>query len=569
VSTKTVASSSVAESYLSLLRERGVERLFVNAGTDFPPIIEAYGRVRDSKLELPEPLVCSHENLAVGMAHGAYLAGGRPQAVMLHVSVGTANAICGLLNATRDRVPILLTAGRTPLFEEGAFGSRSGSIHWAQEMFDQAGMLRELVKWDYELRDGLQVEAVVDRAVGLAMTEPRGPIYLTLPREVLARPMDGFAYRDQPLALPAPPSPDEEAVAELADLMARARFPVIAASAAGTDRRAVELLSELASRFAIGVVEQLPRTLNLPGDHPLHLGYSVGPALPVADVLCFLECDVPWIPAMHAPRDETVVVQTGVDPLFSRYPIRSHRANLAIQAAPRRLLEALGAALEERKGAIDDDRHQRVAALAAEVRARQDQAVEADVRGGSGEISRTYLNWALSQVRTPDAVVVNEYWAQAGLLRSTEPGTYFGTPPAGGLGWGLPAALGVKLEQPDRTVIAAVGDGSYLFANPAACHHAAAMHDLPVLVVVCTNSKWAAVEGATRGMYPEGHAVQEERVPLSRLEPVPAFERYAEASGGFGAVVGERSELLPTLRKALDVVHSEHRQALVNVLCPA
>jgi acetolactate synthase-1/2/3 large subunit len=423
------------------------------------------------------------------------------------------------------------------------------------------------VKWDYELRDGQQIEAVVDRAVGMAMSEPRGPIYLTLPREVLARRMEGFSYRDQPLALPAPPSPDPEAIGELADLIARAQFPVIAASAAGRDPRAVALLSDLARRFAIGVVENLPRTMNLPGDHPLHLGYRLGPVLPVADVVCFVECDVPWIPAMESPRDETILVHAGVDPLFSRYPIRSHRANLAIQSSPRNLLEALGAALEERS--IDPGRYERVAALAAENRARQEQTVEADARAGGSEITRTYLNWALAEVRPKDAIVVNEYWAQAPLLASTEPGTYFGTPPAGGLGWGLPAALGVQLEQPDRTVIATVGDGSYLFANPAACHHAAAMHDLPVLTIVHTNAKWAAVEGAARGMYPQGHAMEEERVPLSRLDPVPAFERYAEASGGFGALVTERAELIPTLRKALDVVRTEHRQAVVNVISPA
>jgi acetolactate synthase-1/2/3 large subunit len=307
--------------------------------------------------------------------------------------------------------------------------------------------------------------------------------------------------------------------------------------------------------------------MNLPGDHPLHLGYRLGPVLPVADVVCFVECDVPWIPAMESPRDETVLVHAGVDPLFSRYPIRSHRANLAIQSSPRNLLEALGAALEERS--IDPARYERVAALAAENRARQEQAIEADARAGGSEITRTYLNWALAEVRPKDAVVVNEYWAQAPLLASTEPGTYFGTPPAGGLGWGLPAALGVQLEQPDRTVIATLGDGSYLFANPAACHHAAAMHDLPVLTIVHTNAKWGAVEGAARGMYPQGHAMEEERVPLSRLDPVPAFERYAEASGGFGALVTERAELIPTLRKALDVVRTEHRQAVVNVLSPA
>ena len=102
-----------------------------------------------------------HENLAVAMAHGVYLMTGRPQAVMVHVNVGTANAINNIINLTRDRVPVILAAGRTPITEKGKFGARNRHIHWAQEMFDQAGMLRELVKWDYELRVPEQVADVV------------------------------------------------------------------------------------------------------------------------------------------------------------------------------------------------------------------------------------------------------------------------------------------------------------------------------------------------------------------------------------------------------------------------
>jgi acetolactate synthase-1/2/3 large subunit len=178
------------------------------------------------------------------------------------------------------------------------------------------------------------------------------------------------------------------------------------------------------------------------------------------------------------------------------------------------------------------------------------------------------MNAALRQVLTPDTVVVNEYWAQPQILAQTEPGSYFGPTPAGALGWGVPAALGVQLAWPDRTVIATVGDGSYLFANPAACHQAMAMHDLPVLTVVCTNAKWAAVESAALRMYPQGHAASaEELTPFARLDPVPAFEKYAEASGGHGELVGERIDLLPALRRALRVVREERRHALVNVRC--
>ncbi len=185
------AVTTVAEAYLSLLRDRGVSRLFVNAGTDFAPFVEAYARQKQSGLDFPELVICAHENLAISMAHGAYLGDGRVQAVMVHTSVGTANAVCGMFNAATDRVPILLAAGRTPLFEDSVLGSRDGGIHWAQEMYDQASMVREFVKWDYELRDGVQVAAVLDRAIDIAMAAPRGPVYLSLPREVLARDASG------------------------------------------------------------------------------------------------------------------------------------------------------------------------------------------------------------------------------------------------------------------------------------------------------------------------------------------------------------------------------------------
>ena len=180
-------AETTAEAYLALLADRGVDYLFGNAGTDFASIIEALSKAQLGEAKAPIPVTVPHENVAVSMAHGYYLVTGRPQAVMVHVTVGTANAVCGIMNAARERVPILFAAGRTPINEDGALGARSIYIHWAQEMFDQASMVRELVKWEYELRNPEQLETVVDRAVSLAMTEPKGPIYLQLPREALAK----------------------------------------------------------------------------------------------------------------------------------------------------------------------------------------------------------------------------------------------------------------------------------------------------------------------------------------------------------------------------------------------
>src|SRR5262249_38328405 len=174
-----------------------------------------------------------HENVAMAMAHGYYRIAGKPAAVMVHVTVGTANAINGLINAARDNVPLLLAAGRTPLTETGSVASRNRPIHWGQEAFDQGGRLREYVKWDYELRAGQPVEAVVDRALDIAMSEPRGPVYLTLPREVLAGP-GTKPRRDavRPLGAVAP-EPARAAIEEAAQLIAKAGVPLIVTSSSG------------------------------------------------------------------------------------------------------------------------------------------------------------------------------------------------------------------------------------------------------------------------------------------------------------------------------------------------
>jgi acetolactate synthase I/II/III large subunit len=562
----TPSPETAAEAFLAQLRLRGVDRLFVNSGTDFAPLVEAYARQKDSGLDLPDVVVCAHENLAVSMAHGSYLGDGRVQAVMLHTSVGTANAVCAVFNAARSRVPVLLSAGRTPLFEHSVLGARDYPIHWAQEMFDQAGMLRELVKWDYELRDAGHAREVVDRALDVATTEPRGPVYLSLPREVLAGPVLDDTEPPAPSA-PSAAHPDPDAVAALAGHLAAARFPVIVTAESGADRETVPALDALCRRFSVAVLENGPRHVNVPADHPMHVGYQLPDVLVDADVVCFLDLDVPWIPSGTGPAPDAVVVQCGPDPHFSRYPMRTHRSDLSVTTSIPALLPPLAAALERLEDTIDPERGARIAARAQRWRDRRAAVLDREA-AADGPITKAFMNLTLAQVRPADAVVVNEYWTSPELLGATVPGTYFGTPPAGGLGWGLPAALGVQLARPAATVIATLGDGAYLFANPAACHQAMAMHDLPVLTIVCDNAHWGAVQGSALRMYPEGHAAQAPDLsPLARLDPAPAFAAYAEASGGYGMRVSARAELRPALEAALRVVREERRHALVDVVC--
>ena len=562
------AVATAAEAFLCSLRRRGVEHFYIGSGTDSAPIVEAYARQPQSGLGFPKPVVAVHENLAVGMAHGYTMVTGRPQAVMLHVSVGAANAVCGIMNAARSQVPMFFTAGRTPLYEHGRFGARDNTIHWGQEMFDQAGMMRELVKWDYELRDPQNLDDLVDRGMNIAMEAPRGPIYLTLPREVLAQPVQDH----QPPAtqsVPTEPAPDPAGVERLAQALMAADTPVIVCTASGTDTETPALLVELAERFGVAVAESKPRVVNFPSTHALHAGYDMATVFARADALLFLESDVPWLPGKTQPKAEAFVAHAACEPLFARYPVRSFRSDLSLTSNVRLLLQALIARLDA-LGAAAGAPERRVNGLALARSAQQVLAQRAaqDAQA-QGPISKIFLSRCLDEVRDEHDIVVNEYSALREQMRFTEPNTFFLHPNAGGLGWGVPAALGAKQARPASTVFAVVGDGAYLFANPSACHQASAMHQLPIVTVVFNNGGWDAVQKSTFAMYQDTHAAAHAQAhgfaPLSSLDPLPAFELYAQASGGHGERVSAREELIPALRRAIEATR-RGQQALINVI---
>lgn len=561
------APRTAAEAFLHTLARLGVEHLYVGAGTDTAPVIEAYARQNVSGLRFPQPVVTAHENLAVGMAHGYYMVSRKPQALMLHVSVGAANAVCGIMNAARAQVPVFLAAGRTPLLERGRFGARDNTVHWGQEMFDQAGMLREFTKWDYELRDAANTVELVERAHAIAMAEPRGPVYLTLPREVLASEVP-----QQPAAgsvcIPAAPHPDREAVRELARKLDAARFPVIVCTASGTDPRTLQQLASLADRFAIAVAESKPRVVNFPSSHALHAGFDVAGILREADALLFLESDVPWLPGKAQPRSDAFVAHAGTDPLFASHPVRHFRADLLITGTAGSLLTALAEELENLESRRAAERRRaRLSAFAASAQAAAQAQWDADEARG-GAISKIFLSRCLDQVQEDDTAVVSEYSALRECMRLDQPDSFFLLPNAGGLGWGLPAALGARQARPNHVVFAALGDGAYVFANPAACHHASAMHGLPVATVVFDNGGWDAVHKTALAVYPDSHLAEHVRrhgrAPLSDLSPIPEFTSYVTASGGLGIKVSRREELVPALRRAADSVR-RGVQALVHV----
>lgn len=548
---------TVAAAYLTHLAARGIEHLFGNAGTDFAPILDAYAWAGETGAAVPAPILAGHENLAVSMAHGYAMVSRRVPAVMVHVSVGTANMVCPALNAARENVAMLLTAGRTPVFEKGVAGARDGFIHWGQEMFDQAGMIREAVKWDYELRGAEQVGLVVDRALAIAASEPRGPVYLSLPREVLAAGAVS-AERGPAPAKAAPALPDTGQIGRAAEILTAAAQPLIVATNAGREAGGFEAVSRFAKKFAIPVVQHRPRYLALPDAHGMNLGYEPHALLAEADAVMVLESDVPWIPARAEPRAGAAVIQCGQDPLYRRLPIRGFASDLTLAGSTAGILAALEAAMG--RPVRDEARRADISMRRARERAWRENALVAAAE--ARPIDPVWASHCIGRAKDADAVLVNEYPLLLNFCAFEEPDCYFGSSSASGLGWGAGAALGAKLARPDRQVIATLGDGAFMFANPAAVHQAAALHGLPVLFVIFNNAMWGAVKRSALSLYPQraGSAL-----PFTGLGAPVAFEAICAAAGGHGERVEDPAALPDALERGLAAVRGG-QQALINVM---
>ena len=558
---------SVAEAYLELLAARGIEYFFGNGGTDFAPIIEAYAKRLAQEQPLPRPIPVPHEVTAVGMAHGYTMITGRPQVVMVHTVPGTANAIGGIVNAARSNIPMLFSAGRTPITEGDARGSRDGSIHWAQESFDQAAMVREWVKWDYELRHGADLEGVVDRAFAVAESPPAGPVYLTLPREVLAEEVQGVAYSREARQQPAGdrlPTPD--AIALAANLLSSAHNPLLVTRGAGKDPEAVQPLVQLAEQLGMPVFESGALYANFPKDHPLYAGTDVATALEEADVVVVLEADVPWTPKVTGPPEGCRVIGIGEDPLFSGYPVRGFPVDLNLSGSPRLVLQALVDAVKS--AAVDATRVQdRSEKWWGITRQRREKSKQSALSGrGRRPMDKAWFTRCLSEALGEDTVLVNELGVDVAQLNITRPGSYFGTPPSGGLGWGIGASLGAKLADPSRTVVCCVGDGSFIFGSGSAGHMVSQAQDLPVLTIVWNNGIWNAVQSATKRTYPDGYAVQTNNFAVTTLSQSFRYELICQAAGGYGERVEDPEEVPAALERAFRAVRDEKRQALLNVI---
>lgn len=547
------------------LKALGVDFVFANSGTDFPPIIEGLLDAQRRGIDLPTPITVPHEHAAVSMAHGAWQVTGRPQAVLLHTNVGLSNGATAAINAWCDQVPMILMSGRTPVTEKGRFGARTVPIGWGQEMFDQEALIRETTKWHYELRFPEQIPELLDRAWAIANSTPRGPVYLSLPREVLCEPCWAEGL-DSPSALaPVITAPDPSAVTRAAEALARAEAPLIIAQRGAGTADGFAGLSELCSRYALPLSHYWANQLAIPLAHPMQVGADPDPWLTEADVVLVLDALAPWFADKIALRDDARVIQAGPDPLFSRTPVRNFPADIALAGPTDAIIAALSRAMEAAEWDMDrvSARHARIETASNDTRNR----VAASAQAGNGApMTKEWVSHCLGQaIKGRKATVFHELGCPLAPLDLDAPNSYFQEPHSGGLGWGLPAAIGAKLADPDRLVVATMGDGSYMFANPTACHLVAEAQAVGVIVLVLNNEEWGAVRHSVEGLYPEGQARKANDVPLTSLRPSPDFTSTAKASRAYAEKITDGADLPDALERAIRISETEARQVLLDI----
>ena len=548
------------------LKALGVDYVFANSGTDFPPIIEGLIAAQGSRHDLPVAITVPHEHAAVGMAHGMTQITGKAQAVLLHTNVGLSNAATGLINAACDQIPMIVMSGRTPVTEGGRFGARTVPIGWGQEMYDQTALVREACKWDYELRFPEQVPDLLDRAWAIANSTPKGPVYLSLPREVLCEPCPDEGLTSPSKIAPVVTAPAAEAVQQAADMLAAARNPLVIAQRGAGSPEAFSRLGTFLEEWAIPLSHYWANQIAIPLDHPCHIAWSPDDMLRSADVILVLDALAPWWPDRAGPSNSAKVIQLGPDPLFARStPVRNFRADATL---PGNTALALGALIDEmerkEKNTADlNARRDRIEAASAAERDRVRDQAEA---GNTSPMTKEWVSLCLGRaIEGEKATIFHELGCPLPPLALTGHLSYFQEPHSGGLGWGLPAAMGAKLADPDRLVFATIGDGSYMFANPTVCHQVCEALDLPVITLVLNNEEWGAVRKSVTGLYRGGLASKSNDVPLTSLRPSPDFTKTAEASRSYCETVTEGMALPAAIARAIDVVKNQKRQVLLNI----
>jgi len=554
------------------LVDLGIEYLFCNLGTDHAPLIEEMAHWREQGRAFPNLILCPHENTAVHMAGGYAVATGRGQAVLVHVDAGTANAAMGLHNLCRTRIPVLLIAGRAPMSTfDGVTGGRDTYVHFIQEPFDQASVVRPYVKWEYNLAWPSMAHEVVSRAGAVMQSDPTGPVYLTLPREVLAAPVDAAsvgAYGHQNHLPVKAQGADASAVRAIAEQLMRSDNPMLVTAYAGRNREAPALIEKLAVLCGMRVCEFNTIYMNIRRDSPYFAGYNPAAFTEQADFGLMVDVDVPWIPKTTRVNPNAYWAQLDVDAIKRDIPMWGFPLNARIEGDSVRLIVQL---IEIIESSATPEFKTKAAARGlafktAHAQNRQKAASLAQAKGVVNAINPHYLCAVMGQKIDLHDVVLNEAirntMAVFEQIPREVPGSLMGLS-GGGLGFSAGTALGIKLAQADNRVIHFVGDGSFYFSNPSSVYAVANQYGLPILTVILDNGGWSAVKESTLRMYPQGEAKSTNQF-ASDLGYSTDFAAIAEAAGAHGERLTDPEQVEAAIERCLAALDAG-RSALLHV----
>jgi acetolactate synthase-1/2/3 large subunit len=438
-----------------------------------------------------------------------------------------------------------------------------------QEPRDQGEIVRQYTKLDHRLEHQDNPGAMVSRFLQVAMSEPKGPVYMSIPRETAMLPLPGstrFPTRDQ-MGVAREAWPDPTDARRVAEWLIKADNPCIYPGRAGRNPECVAALLELAELLAVPVVDQRGERVNFPASHPLQ---GTGPAPKDADVIIVMETACPWIPGPDSPKADAKIVWVDPDSVEARYKTVEYCADMWL---PVTAAGAARAITEAAKGLLTQSDRTRIETRRARLEERKqarNAAIEeaAQKAGQRRPMHPLWVSYQLGKILEPNAILVDDTLggAPATYAHRDQPGTYFKSGGSSG-GWGAGAALGAKVAKPDVDVVMASGDGYFMFGTPLPALWCAGHYGVPYLSVILVNKSYSTGVGGLRNTYPEGVAVTTENYEGGVFDPPPNFAKLAEAANGYGETVSDPAELGAALRRGLEYTR-QGTPALIAVDLP-
>jgi len=553
------------EAILEAFRSLGIDYIISSPGSEWSPVWEAVARQKVNQKAGPSYIDCWHETLAVDMALGYTQMTNRIQAVLLHAGAGLLQGTAGMHSAMLAEVPMVIMSGESLTFGENPNLDIEGQ--WYRSLSIIGGpqrLVEPVTKWAQQVTSVWTLHDSVIRAAEYAQRTPSGPVYLNVPLETM---IADWTAPATPRTVPAVPKTQAKPadIERIADLVAKAKNPVILADNAGRDPNSFRALVELAELIGAPVGQRGASFANFPKNHPMHLGYRIDKYLKDADLVLMVCVRAPWYPPTKKPTAGTIVA-IDENPLKGTMVYQTlmadHYLEGEVVTSLRLLIDAARAAgVTPAKTAERRERwkgeHDKMMG--------EELAAEQKAMSNGGSIQPLGLINVLRNTMPADTIYVEETITHSQALQQhlpwTDPQSYFRV--GGGLGQGTGFALGVKLAAPDRPVALVVGDGSFLYNPVVQALGAAKGNALPIMIIVMNNRKYAAMQKGHLHHYPDGVAMGADMYHGVHIDG-PDYAELAHPFGLYGQKVEKLGELPGAVQAGLKAM-KDGKTAILNV----